>query len=243
MIERDWPAGLLVSVRDAFEAALAVAGGAAIIDVKEPARGPLGRSPAATAAAAAAAVGQTPLTLAMGELAGGVAGIVASLAEMASLLPAGCPLPRGVKAGPEGMPLARWLESFAGLARQLPAGIEPVAVAYADWQTAAAPPPAELAAAAAAAGGRALLIDTFDKRGPGLFQLLGHDGVAALVESGRRLRLAVALAGRLNADEVAASFALGARIVGVRSAVCGGDRQGRLLIDRVRDLATLQGRQ
>src|SRR5262245_33040885 len=39
-------AGLLVSVRSADEARAALAGGAAVIDVKEPDRGPLGRADA-----------------------------------------------------------------------------------------------------------------------------------------------------------------------------------------------------
>ena len=42
---------LLVSVRDAAEAGNAVAGGAALIDVKEPARGALGRADDAIVAA------------------------------------------------------------------------------------------------------------------------------------------------------------------------------------------------
>ena len=44
MTEAARPApGLLVSVRSAAEAATALAGGADLIDVKEPSRGPLGR--------------------------------------------------------------------------------------------------------------------------------------------------------------------------------------------------------
>ena len=41
-------AGLLVSVRSADEARTALAGGATVIDVKEPERGPLGRADPAT---------------------------------------------------------------------------------------------------------------------------------------------------------------------------------------------------
>ena len=48
--------GLLVSVRSVAEAQEAVAGGAAIIDVKEPSRGPLGRADAGVTAAIAEAV-------------------------------------------------------------------------------------------------------------------------------------------------------------------------------------------
>ena len=66
------PAGLLVSARSAAEAEEAVAGGAAIIDVKEPARGALGRADAAVAATIGRAVaGRTAWTVACGELADG----------------------------------------------------------------------------------------------------------------------------------------------------------------------------
>jgi uncharacterized protein (UPF0264 family) len=62
---------LLVSVRSAAEAAAALAGGAGLIDVKEPARGALGRADAAVIAAVVRAVGgRRPVSAALGELAG-----------------------------------------------------------------------------------------------------------------------------------------------------------------------------
>src|SRR5262245_30687842 len=62
--------GLLVSVRDAAEAAIALAGGAALIDVKDPDRGSLGAAPAATVADVLDAVnGRAPVSAALGELA------------------------------------------------------------------------------------------------------------------------------------------------------------------------------
>ena len=61
--------GLLVSVRDPAEARDALAGGAAIIDVKEPFAGPLGAASTETIGAIAAVVGRkAPWTLACGEL-------------------------------------------------------------------------------------------------------------------------------------------------------------------------------
>src|SRR6516162_9005987 len=61
---------LLVSVRNATEAEAALAGGAHLIDVKEPARGPLGRADEATIAAVVRRVaGRRPVSAAMGELA------------------------------------------------------------------------------------------------------------------------------------------------------------------------------
>ena len=66
-------AGLLVSVRSAAEAQTALAGGAALIDVKEPERGPLGRADDATVAEVVAAVAsRCPVSAALGEIRWGV---------------------------------------------------------------------------------------------------------------------------------------------------------------------------
>src|SRR5438045_845951 len=62
---------LLVSVRSAAEAEAALEGGAAVIDVKEPANGPLGRADDETIAAVVRRVaGRRPVSAALGELPG-----------------------------------------------------------------------------------------------------------------------------------------------------------------------------
>src|SRR5205823_7246846 len=62
-------AGLLVSVRSPQEAEAALAGGASLIDVKDPARGSLGRADDSVIAAVVRAVaGRRPVSAAMGEL-------------------------------------------------------------------------------------------------------------------------------------------------------------------------------
>ena len=67
--------GLLVSVRNADEAAAALDGGAAIIDVKEPRHGSLGAAEPEAIAAVARVVGdRRPWTMACGELGGELAG-------------------------------------------------------------------------------------------------------------------------------------------------------------------------
>src|SRR3954470_4620942 len=85
---------LLVSVRNAAEAEEAIAGGAAIIDVKEPSRGPLGRADLATMNRVVAAVaGRRPVSAAGGELheafgrgiAAGISWVKVGLADAASL--------------------------------------------------------------------------------------------------------------------------------------------------------------
>ena len=60
---------LLVSVRDASEALAALAGGADIIDVKEPTRGSLGMADGDAVAGVVEAVGErVPVSAALGEL-------------------------------------------------------------------------------------------------------------------------------------------------------------------------------
>lgn len=223
------PHGLLVSVRTAAEAVEAVAGGAVIVDVKEPSRGPLGRADAIVTAEVVRAVGgRTASTLACGELADGPAGLLAHVRRVVELLDAGGELPAAVKAGPAGLDLAAWREAFAAVATALPPMIEAVAVAYADAEVCGAPDPGSLVEAAAACGAGALLIDTCDKSGPGLFERHPPARVAEWVARARAAGMLVALAGRLTPDAAALAIASGADIVGVRSAACAGGRLGRV---------------
>src|SRR5688500_12679056 len=64
---------LLVSVRSVAEALAALEGGAALIDIKEPARGSLGRADAGVIAAVVAAVKRLrPVSAALGEWVDGI---------------------------------------------------------------------------------------------------------------------------------------------------------------------------
>ncbi len=233
-----WQRGLLVSVRTAAEARAAVTGGAAIIDVKEPSRGPLGlASPRLTAEILAAVAGRIPVTLACGELGEGVESIAVHLREVCRLLPANIPAPVAVKAGPAGLVAEYWANAFRRLAAALPDGVEPVAVAYADHEHARSPAPGAILVAAPAAGAATVLIDTCDKAGPGLFGLVSAEEVGRWVAEARRLGLRLAVAGRLTADDVELAVRLGGDVVGVRSAACIGGRDGRIDAGLVAHLA------
>jgi uncharacterized protein (UPF0264 family) len=227
--------GLLVSVRTAAEARDALAGGAAIIDVKEPSRGPLGAGDADVAAAVAAVAADTvPWTMACGELRAGVAAAV-----VASAVAAGVPPPAAAKAGPAGLSAGEWRAAFGAFASGLPAGVEPIAVAYADWRRTASPDPLAIIDAAAAAGSRTLLFDTGDKSGPGLLAAELATDAARWIAAARRKGLVVAAAGRLTVDDIPRAIGLGAHVVALRGAVCRGGRMG--VVDRklVRAAATL----
>lgn len=217
--------GLLVSVRDAVEAAEAVAGGAAIVDVKEPLDGPLGAASARVAADVAVAVGgRAPWTLACGELAR-AADAAAVVARALAALPGGVDRPAAAKAGPAGLGATAWHAAFTIFAAALPPDVEAIAVAYADWRKAAAPAPLDLVAVAADAGCRTLLIDTFDKSATG--SAAGAE-LAAWIAAARAAGMAAAVAGRLERADVPRVIACGADVVAVRSAACRGGRLGRV---------------
>ena len=239
--------GLLVSVRDGGEAAEALAGGSAIIDVKEPLAGPLGAAaPARVAAIAAVVSNSAPWTLACGELLGASADVeagwqraLAYVADVCGRLAA--PAPAAVKVGLSGAVDTPWRDALGGMAMGLPAGTGLVAVAYADWQRCRGPDPEALLAAAAGAGCRGVLVDTFDKSGPGLFGLVDRAVIRRWVALAHAAGLPIALAGKLSLDDVASAVSVGADVVGVRSVACGarqpgggdGDRLGTVQRDRV----------
>jgi (5-formylfuran-3-yl)methyl phosphate synthase len=86
-------------------------------------------------------------------------------------------------------------------------------------------------------GAHGVLLDTSDKNGPGLFDLVSEDAVRQWVERAHDAGLTVALAGKLTADDLPKAAALGADIAGVRGAACDGGRGGRVSAERVRALA------
>src|SRR5207247_1132590 len=114
-----------------------------------------------------------------------------------------------------------------------------VAVAYADAERDGSLTPLPLVEAAARAGAKGVLIDTADKRGPGLRDLMAADALAAWVVAAHDADMAAALAGKLTAEDVPFAQDAGADIVGVRGAACDGGRSGRISADKVRLLRAL----
>ena len=227
--------GLLVSVRTAAEARDALSGGATIIDVKEPSRGPLGAGDADVAAAVAAvAVNAVPWTLACGELRARGA-----VHHVARVVAAGAPPPAAAKAGPAGLTAEEWGPAFRTFASGLPAGVEPIAVAYADWRRTASPDPLAVIDSAAAIGCRTLLFDTGDKSGPGLLSPEFAADAARWITAARRTGLVVAAAGRLGMQDIPDALGLGAQVVALRGAVCRGGRTAAIDPNLVRAAATL----
>ncbi len=217
---------LLVSVRDAGEAVAAVAGGAGIIDIKDPAAGSLGMAAAETLVDCGRVVPAGCLwTLAGGELR------EAELAveRLAAVVPH-CPRPpAAVKFGLSEAVDSDWPVRLAAVRERLPEKITVVPVAYADTASAAAPPVAIVIEAAARSGCPLVLVDTFDKQGSGsLLSLATLQELADWIRVATRLGLGLVLAGKIPPEDIATVAGCRPLAVAVRSAVCVGGRLGRI---------------
>jgi len=223
-------ARLLVSVRSAEEARSALAGGASIIDVKEPANGPMGRASIATWAEVRRVVpASVALSAALGELNEWFGDATPDVAPDA---------PRGfsfVKAALAGAG-PNWIERWRALRGRLGApGVRWFVVAYADWRAAEAPSPETLLDFADEFDG--VLFDTWDKSRPAAWtrELLG------VVSEFQGRGVSTAMAGGLAEERLREiPWIRPPDVVAVRGAACeGGDRRRAVDPARVAELAAI----
>jgi (5-formylfuran-3-yl)methyl phosphate synthase len=233
MIDLEHRPGLLVSVRDASEALAALAGGADVIDVKEPNRGSLGAADVDAIAAVVHAVrGRAPVTAAAGELIDMTGASPPLMPNGISLFKIGlarCGRLRDWK--------SRWIKTVETIWPQQDATKHVVAVVYADWRTARAPAPHEILRAAVDAGCPALLVDTWDKSAGNLFDHWPADELAHFLESVSSHGMMRVLAGSLVGESFAAAARLCPDLLAVRTAACELGRGGTVSRDRVVALA------
>ena len=218
---------LLVSVRNAEEARAAIEGGADIIDVKEPSNGSLGKANDAAISEIVETVRSLnrtmPVSIAMGELQDWEDAIphLPAEADYIKLGLAHC--------ASDWNWLTRWLEVRHQLLadkHELPGW---VMVIYADWQLARTPRPKELILSAAQFACRGVLIDTFQKDGRSLLEVLPSCELAEITEAVHQAGLPLAVAGNLRKEDLPRIRPLAPQIVAIRSAACReGDREGMI---------------
>lgn len=223
---------LLVSVRNTKEAQAALAGGADLIDIKEPTRGALGAADvAAWRAIQATVANRAPVSAALGELLD--EGCLALAQQSAGM--------QMVKAGLAGCAAhCDWPRRLQQLRCALPPGVRLVAVIYADAASAHTPSPDEILAIAQQLELDTLLIDTFDKARGDLFQHLSLERLSSLVTSAKQANMQVALAGSLSLATIPSALTLAPEWIAVRGAAClGGERQTSIDSQCVSHLARL----
>ncbi|WXG43755.1 MAG: (5-formylfuran-3-yl)methyl phosphate synthase [Promethearchaeati archaeon SRVP18_Atabeyarchaeia-1] len=231
---------LLVSPRDEGEALEAVAGGADIIDVKNPVEGSLGanfpwiirriREVVPAEIEVSAAVGDVP------DLPGTVSLAALGVATLgANYIKVGLSGPRSIDG-------ATYLMSCVVHAvRDLDPRVKVVAAAYADWTRAGTVNPAHVPEIAKRSGSRVAMVDTKIKDGKRLFDFLSHRDLDLFIKRSHDLGLLAALAGSLQKEDLPLLAKLNADIVGVRTAVCERlDRiNGRITRVKVRELVNV----
>jgi uncharacterized protein (UPF0264 family) len=218
---------LLVSVKDAEEGALALAGGADVIDAKDPLVGALGPVTLERFREIRARVGgDRPVSAALGD--------AVNEAEMEwlanSFAVAGAAF---VKIGFGGISSPARVSSLtaAAVSGAQGGGVDNtgvVAVAYVDAGREGGLPPQVIAGAARLGGAVGVLLDTSDKRGPGLCELFTLELLTSLVVESHQQGLFIALAGNLRKTDLPSLAKTGADIVGVRGAACIGGRAGTI---------------
>jgi len=225
---------LLVSVRNATEAEAALWGGAQLIDVKEPASGPLGKaSDAAIENVVRAIGGRVCVSAALGEISVGdelpMARAIAGLAY--------------VKVGLAGLGAGLWQERVTsllpGIARRYPGAVA-VAAAYADWRLAGAPSVNDVCEFVVKQGRGVFLIDTSAKTaGQSLMDWLPVLEIGRLCDRCRSAGVKVAVAGSLSPEQIDKLLPLRPDWIAVRGAACDGGREGVVSEQKVRLLAEL----
>jgi hypothetical protein len=241
------PARLLASVTGPAEALVALAGGADVIDLKDPSQGPLGACPphvlreVVRLCAGQDADRPRPATsAAIGDLWDGTeASSSAGPPALIALAAAGAAacgvdfIKVGVRiTDPERATAA--LRGVARAVRDAGAATRIVAATYADLAARGrACDPELLVTVAARAELDGCLIDTAVKDGRTLLDCTAADRLVAFVAACREAGLRSALAGSIRMEDLPRIVALGPDYIGARGALCAGGRDGRFDPDRL----------
>ncbi len=230
---------LLVSVRDASEALLAVEGGADVVDVKNPEEGSLGAGfPWVISEVRRVVPPRLPVSAAVGDfphLPGSASlAVLGALQAGADVVKVGL---RGSRTEGEALSLLR---AVSRTVREFGRG-RAVACAYGDFERVGTLHPLLLPELAREAGMWGVMLDTAVKDGKPLTSFLPPSTLREFCEKARSLGLRVALAGALGEEEVGRLAPL-ADVIGVRGAACSGGRAGRISVERIRRLREAMAR-
>lgn len=218
---------LLASVRSAAEARLAVAGGADLVDAKEPASGALGAVDADVVSAiravvpapipVSATIGDVPCT-ALDEIAARAAGMSAAGADIVKI---GLFMPGEATAMFDRLAHVREGHGRRFLVMLADRGID-----------------LALLAELPRAGFAGVMLDTADKSSGALADICDDAQLAGFVFTARQAGLRVGLAGALRLWHIPRMMRLGADILGFRGALCrAGARAGEIDRTAVEDVA------
>lgn len=207
--------GMLASVTDASEAEIAVNAGADLIDCKDPRSGALGALPVSMINTIRQQVaGRRPISATVGDLPATAAALVPAVQRIAAT---------GVDFVKLGLFCTDGIDALLDALSPIAAEHRLIAVLFADR-----PPKLGIVTDLAAAGFSGVMLDTADKAGGRLSNLLSTDQLTAFVALARQHRLLCGLAGSLRLDDIKPLLALTPDYLGFRGALCAQGRTSEL---------------
>jgi uncharacterized protein (UPF0264 family) len=228
---------LLISPKNETEAAEAIAGGAEIIDVKNPKEGPLGANfPWVIKQIRQLAPDNIEVSCTIGE----VPNLPGSMALAA--LGAATTGVNYVKAGLYGLKTPEEavyiMQGVTKAAKDFNPSIKVVASGYADAARTTTVDPLLVPEIAYKAQADIAMLDTAVKDGKSLFTFLAQPQLQRFVDAAHDYGLKAALAGSLQKEDLTVVHALGADVAGLRGAACTfSDRvNGTITREKVREL-------
>ena len=245
--------GLLISVRCPEEARVSLLHAIDVLDLKEPLEGALGAVSEAVIEKVLQLVERVKLeqppklSLAMGELADWDFERWSNLLDryQSDHIRKFCFLKIGLAGAQQ---LTDWQETWSRLFAGLPESTQPVVVAYLDRL----PEVLERSSSMKDGGDRCpsieqliefaqtqrqvstILLDTWCKQAD-LFAKINDQRLREIIAAANRAGLAVVVAGSVKIDSLERVIQAGASLVGVRGAVCAGDRNGQLCEQKLRE--------
>lgn len=226
---------LLVSPMNLEEAIAALDGGADIIDVKNPREGSLGANfPWAIRSVVELVAGRVPVSATIGDLPFKPG--TASLAALGAAVSGADYIKAGLLGVSKPEDAIELLRPIVRSVREYDSRRKIVAAAYSDFRRAGSLPAMVLPEIAAECGADVVMVDTAIKDGRSTLEFMGVDELKRFVESAHDLGLEAALAGNLGSRDLESIRSISPDILGVRGAVCGGDRNSRIRAELVRAL-------
>ncbi|OFV68687.1 MAG: protein containing DUF556 [Candidatus Syntrophoarchaeum caldarius] len=225
---------LLVSPMNVEEAKSAVAGGADIIDVKNPKEGSLGANFPWVIRDVKGVIDGVPLSATIGdfEFKPGTASLAALGAAYAGA--------HFIKVGLYGIKTVEEAHEILEAVNKSVKSFDPekkvVASSYSDYKRLGILSPFELPSIGADVGVDVVMLDTGIKDGRTTFEFLSEDELCGFVSDAHDRGLLVALAGAIRFDDIDAVLRVNPDILGVRGIVCGGDRKSVIRKELVQDL-------
>jgi hypothetical protein len=230
---------LLVSPMSLEEAKNSVLGGADIIDVKRPLEGALGANfPVVIRKIKEILPERIPLSATVGDCYN-IPGMVSQAAVGAAFA--------GADYVKIGLYDIKTTDEAAFLLKKVTENVnyffsntKIIAAVYADFSRIGSIPPHDILEVASSSGCTGVLIDTAIKDGSNLFTYLDPKFLKKFIKKASDFSLLTALAGNLNVTHIELLKELAPNIIGIRSAVCVGDRiNGRITRDSVEKFVAL----